>query len=910
MKQILTFVFALLVSAATFAQGTITGKLVDADNGEGLISASVVVEGTTKGTLSDFDGNFTISGVPAGSQTIVITYVGYATMKQTVEVKDGGSTDMGAIEVSSSAIGLQQVNVVAAIATDRKTPVAVSTISGEQIELKLGNQEFPEILKSTPSIYTTKQGGGFGDARINVRGFSQENVALLINGISVSGMEDNKVYWSNWAGLGDVTRTMQVQRGLGASRLAISSVGGTINIITKTTDQEKGGSVSTSIGNDGYQKTGLTLSTGRTDNGWAFTFSGSRTTGDGYIKGTYADAWSYFGSIAKEISDNQQLLFTVFGAPQRHGQRDFWHPIDDQRDVYGKKWNDDFGYYQGQEFSWRENFYHKPQASLNHIWDINDKSSLVTAVYASVGKGGGTGDLGGTNFRANEYRQGRNEYGEYDFDATRAYNTSFNSTYPVLNTSDSSAIGDNIGYISRENGVYARGGLIKRASMNEHKWYGVLSTYNLDLTENLTLTTGIDFRFYKGSHYRKTIDLLGLDYWFDQDNVNQQSDAILITQTDGTLKEITGNLVRPTNDAASLWGSVPEEQMIDYHNDEDINWYGLFAQFEYSNDDLSAFISGAFNNTQMRRYDFFLKTPAEGQVTDWLSFAGGNAKLGINYNIDANNNVFVNAGYISRAPYFDALFPTFNNDEPNTSVTNEQVLAAELGYGYRSPAFAANFNAYYTDWGNKTETISGRDANGTTIFASLLGVDAVHMGLEFDAKYRVSSQLNLTAFAGLNNWEWKNNPTGTVTDENQNVLGTSTYYIDGLKVGGSAQTTIGAGFDWNITNGLSLNAQWFYFDNLYSTYNPSDRDDETLAGIQALQLPAYGLVDAGLVWNFKFAGLDARMNANVNNLFNTEYIAEAQDRYRVGVDADQLISDTNGWYGFGRTWNAGIKLFF
>jgi hypothetical protein len=70
MKQILTFVFALFISAATFAQGTITGKLVDADSGEGLISASVVVDGTTKGTLSDYNGNFTISDVSVGSQTI------------------------------------------------------------------------------------------------------------------------------------------------------------------------------------------------------------------------------------------------------------------------------------------------------------------------------------------------------------------------------------------------------------------------------------------------------------------------------------------------------------------------------------------------------------------------------------------------------------------------------------------------------------------------------------------------------------------------------------------------------------------------------------------------------------------------------------------------------------------------
>ncbi len=371
MRNFYALLLSLLISATAFAQ--VSGTITDSETGEPLVGATVVVKGTTQGTVTGFDGNFTLKGLEDGEHALVVSYIGYDDQMMNATIS-GGKADMGAFSLKASSIGLAAVQVIASVAVDRKTPVAVSTIKGEEIEQKLGNQEFPEILKSTPSIYTTKQGGGFGDARINVRGFSQENVALLINGISVSGMEDNKVYWSNWAGLGDVTRTVQIQRGLGASRMAISSVGGTINIITKTTDQEKGGSAFTTIGNNGYQKTGLTLSTGRTENGWAFTFSGSRTTGDGYIEGTFIDAWSYFGSIAKEIGDDQQLMFTIFGAPQRHGQRSFWHPIDDQRDKFGTKWNDDFGYYNGQEYSFRDNFYHKPQASLNHIWEMSEKN--------------------------------------------------------------------------------------------------------------------------------------------------------------------------------------------------------------------------------------------------------------------------------------------------------------------------------------------------------------------------------------------------------------------------------------------------------------------------------------------------------------------------------------------------------
>ena len=84
-----------------------------------------------------------------------------------------------------------------------------------------------------------KQGGGYGDSRINLRGFDQRNTSILINGQPVNDMESGWVYWSNWQGLTDVASGIQIQRGLGASRLAVPSVGGTISIFTKAADKKK-----------------------------------------------------------------------------------------------------------------------------------------------------------------------------------------------------------------------------------------------------------------------------------------------------------------------------------------------------------------------------------------------------------------------------------------------------------------------------------------------------------------------------------------------------------------------------------------------------------------------------------------------------------------------------------------------
>ena len=51
------------------------------------------------------------------------------------------------------------MEVIADIAKERMTPVAATTISATYIEQNLGNQEFPEILRNTPSVYVTKEGG-------------------------------------------------------------------------------------------------------------------------------------------------------------------------------------------------------------------------------------------------------------------------------------------------------------------------------------------------------------------------------------------------------------------------------------------------------------------------------------------------------------------------------------------------------------------------------------------------------------------------------------------------------------------------------------------------------------------------------------------------------------------------------
>ena len=282
-KHLIQFLLVAVLSvfsAAAFAQTTVRGQLVDSETGEPLVGAAVMVEGTTQGSVTDIDGYFKQS--VASNATLLFKYVGYKDQKKKIAQK-GASVDLGAIQMEPDAVMLKDVVITSSVAVARKTPVAVSTITPVFIEEKLGTQEFPEVLKSTPGVYVTKDGGGYGDAQTRVRGFDSENVAMMINGVPMNGMENQKVYWSNWAGLADVTSSMQVQRGLGASKVSSPAVGGSINVITKSTDAKKGGFISYGMGNDGYNKILFSVSSGLSKDGWAFTLLGGKTWGDGYI---------------------------------------------------------------------------------------------------------------------------------------------------------------------------------------------------------------------------------------------------------------------------------------------------------------------------------------------------------------------------------------------------------------------------------------------------------------------------------------------------------------------------------------------------------------------------------------------------------------------------------------------------
>lgn len=908
-KNLLTVLFTLL-SVWAFAQtGSISGKVTDGDSYEPLPGANILIKGTSLGTISDINGEFKIDQLNPGNYLLEISFIGYEPNESFVTVRAGKNMTIGEIKLKPSTIGLQEVMVIASVATDRKTPVAFSSVEGKEIGAKVGNQEFPEVLRSTPSIYVTKQGGGFGDSRINVRGFDQRNTAVMINGIPVNDMENGWVYWSNWAGLSDVTSKIQVQRGLGASKLAVPSIGGSINIITNAADMKSGGKAGIMIGNDGYSKYSLMLSTGLGKTGWAFTFQGTHTRGNGYVDGTKFRGYSYFLSLSKEINKNHSLGFTFLGAPQWHHQRSYANRYTDY-EKYGYKYNSDWGWKNGEEFTFRRNFYHKPQGFVNWYWTISEKTELATSAYVSFGRGGGTGPRGKINGNA-EYRLPKDANGLHRFDDMETWNSGgsvpdFGPDRVPWHEYNPDSIDNRKGFWGDKNVNTSSYGLVRRASMNSHNWYGLISNLTHHFNDILTLTAGIDLRKYKGIHYRRMNDLLGADAYFTNRNIN--TSGYFISQE------------KPANAVASLSG----DEKLNYYNDGLVNWYGLYTQLEYSKNKLSAFISLSGSNQGFKRIDYFNyyysdeMSEAAGlgatMETDWYNFLGGNIKLGANFNINDSHNVFLNAGLLSRQPIFDNVFPTYNNI-PNKEAPNQKIYAVEAGYGFRNSWLSLNLNLYHTKWVDRQINRSVQFEGGD--YTANFSVDQQHQGVELDFILTPVKNLNINGMFSLGKWVYKGNSIGSLYDDNQDLVGETTLYLDNVKVGDAAQTTFNLGADWLIIKGLGINANYYLASNLFADFNIAEDDFFLTPGNQAWKLPNYGLLDLGAYYNINVGSVNIELRLNVNNITDNNYISESDTNklYNAESGSDRLIpGSVDGsvsnriFYGFGRTWNFGIKV--
>jgi len=904
----------VLVPMLVFAQGTIQGTVSDAGSGAKLPGANVLVDGTTLGAASDAQGFYSISGVPAGQVSVTVMFIGYENFSATVNVRNGQSSTLNVL-LERSALELNALEVMASRAT-RETPVAYTDVVKEDMEMRLASQDIPMVLNTTPSVYATAQGGGAGDARINVRGFDQRNIAIMINGVPVNDMENGWVYWSNWDGVGDATSSIQVQRGLSAVNLATPSVGGTMNIITDPAAHDRGGMLKQEIGNDAFLKSTLSFHSGLIGDKLALSGTVVRKSGDGFYQGTYTDAWAYYFGASYALNTKNRLEFYAVGAPQLHGQNLYKQntAVYDQEfakeifsdevlaldsdgngtaDVFdkfseeGRDYNQNYNSYDGDYsgpvyyemyslkngvdaptagdgyFMERENYYHKPQVNVNWFSTLSDKMRLYTTVYYSGGMGGGTGTYGSVNW-------------DYSL-ATRRID--WESTIMENDTTVDAS------YSATENKSVG----ILRNSVNQQWTIGAISKLNYDLSDNLKTQFGIDWRTAEIGHWREVRDLLGGDYYVDSSNDFDLTNA-------DKMKRIGDKIA--------------------YYNHNTVDWLGAFAQAEFSTEKFTAYGMYGFSNMSYHYVDHFTEVNGEEMTADATGLTGFQAKGGGLFNISQNLNVFANVGYVSKAPIFDNAI----NDGDGTvyeDPENEKFQSVEFGTNAYLGNVALKANYYNTNWMDRSN-VRGIDLpNGSEAYVYLRGMDVNHSGIELEASIQPMQMLRLDASVSLGDWKYLNDVDGTykLIEEGVDTTIEYTYFVKDLKVGNQPQKAYAFIATLMPVKGMNIQAVYRYYMDNYSDWDAFSRTDAGDTG-QSWKAPDYGIMDLHAAYNLPVQLGPVKLKAflNVLNALDAVYVLDAVDNSSFNAftadGKNHEADDAEVYLGMPRSINAGLQINF
>lgn len=857
MKRNFSLLVSLIILSTTVnAQLIVSGKLIDRSNSKAVSFVHITQNDSKTGTVSDESGVFSI-GVNNIKGFLRFQAIGYKTNIILYKVKDQ-KEDLGNIYLSPESYTLDEITITAGLAMKKGSPVTVSTIDSRNFRSRLGDQPVSLAMLSVPGVYSVRNGGGSGDAELSIRGFQQENVTILLNGIPYNGVENGLVYWSNWLGLNDAIAEIQIQKGPGMANVAINAVGGSVNIVSEPANKEKGGSIGYQITDYGNRKLFLILNSGKMDNNWSVSFMGSYINGKGYIDATYVNGLSYFLALNKQINANNKVTVSFLGSPNHHGQRTLKLSGEEHK-YYGNLHNKDWGGYNGQMKNASENFYHKPFLGINHYLTIDNNRKLANSIYVSYGTGGGRWSES-FNYAPSIFEY-RNSSEQIDWLSIYENNLTHENQYTLAN-----------------------GDIVSDYSMNvlthflaSHIQTGVLSTFEQNLNDRLKLITGVHYRYFNSFLRERITDLFGGDYFIE--DYGWAVDGVAGREQIKT----TGDLIKINNNSVT-------------------HFVNAYAQLLFDSEKLNAYFSLNGNNNwyqRIDRYNYVSNTKSEVLIKP-----GFDTRAGISYQPENGHVIYLNGAYLSRAPYYKFAFGNYTNVHVQ-NLKNELIETIEIGYRFENPFIEAKINSYYTNRGNASllsnEYVQLEDNTQTR--AMVNGLNAIHKGIENEVKAKIGRNISLGGFFSLGDFKWQNDVSAQLFNNSNVVVDTVNVFAKGLYVGGTAQQQFGLLADFKIVKFFNIGAEWMYYNKLFANFNPGSRTDPYDRS-QAYRIPSYNNLNLHINIMFKIFDRQASLQLNGFNLLNDIHILNGED----GINHD--LNSFRGFWSFGRTFDFTVKANF
>lgn len=935
-KGLLAFLVTILSIFTSLAQETgIKGSVRDGVSYELISGVLVTIEETNQTATTDALGEFVFStNMPLGEQVLKISKTGFITKRYPIVVNENEIVNISDMTLERDISKSQDLFTI--------------TLSDDELDNDfLGSDNISGLLSSSLDIFQRTAAFEFSSSFYRLRGLDSDNGSILINGIEMNKLYNGRPQWSNWGGLNDVMRSQELSAGLTPSNVSFGGILGTTNINTRASEMSEGGRLTYSSSNRSYtNRLMVSYASGLLKNNWAYTLSlGRRWGNEGYQDATLYESNSIFVSAEKKINDKHSINFTGIYAPNRRGKSS--PNTQEVFDLKGIKYNEYWGFQDGEKRNSRIKEVEEPILMLNHLWDINSKTKLnVNLGYQFGATGNSRIAFTGTNRVVTADGQetfeggGRNPSPTYYQKLPSYFERNFPDDLEFAYGAQQEFL--NNGQLNWESLYQAN---LTNASQGKNATYMVYEdvvddsqfTANTILTseinDNILFSAAINYKNLKSENFGEVQDLLGGTGFLNVDAF------------DG----IQFDLRNPNQ-------VLQEGDTYSYNYNVFANVISGFAQATFKYKKVDFYASTSLTNTQYQREGLFQNENFENNSFgkgEKLSFTGLGFKGGLTYKLTGAHLFDVNAGYITKAP---SIRNSFTNSRSNHNVvpniTEEKIMTVDASYIFRTAIINAKLTGYYTNLKDANEisfffadgignVIAGsgtqQSGNDDTEFIQeiLTGIEKEHLGMELGLEAQVTSTIKLKGVASVGQFTYANNPDLYLSSDRFENAYLGTSKLKNYKVAAGPHQAFSVGFDYRDPDFWWFGATTNFFRNTYIDISPLTRTDNFFKDIDGFTFSDYDetlarellkqerfddYMSVNLVGgkSWKIDQYYIGFFASINNLLDAEYKTGGFEQgrnanYRQLRDdkaLDRPVFGSKYWYGRGATYFLNLYVKF
>lgn len=771
-KTILLSCYGFLSLSFFDAQTTIFGYLKD-DKGKILEQVNVDLLESDNDVVVDKIGYFQFVGLKEGNYQITFSKHGFQPRIIEFEIKKGekrknlGNISLLPLLETNEDLGLISIDD----AYDDETAI----------------QPTIGLLGASRDAFQNLTAFELGGYFFRPRGLDNRYQKVLFNGVPMSNPDDERVDYSLWVGLNDITRyPIERKENASPSEYFFSSSAGIANFTTRASSFSKGTSLSYSLTNRSYRhRLMLTHATGMNKNGWAMSFSASRRWADlGIIDGVYQDSYAYFGSVEKRINSRFSMNFNILASPSYRALSSA--NTQEVYDLMGKNYNAYWGEFDGKSRNSRIRKNHQPilQLSLSH--KISKNSLWENSFSYRFGREGSSRlDWYEANDPSPTYYRNLPSFWTAQFTKTNSDGgveitpEEQNSLQEITqNFRNKSQIDWNQLYL--QNSLFLNQGAryFLAEDVSKNKVFDYFSHFSTQLQPYWKLNLNFNYQYFFADKFREVKDLLGANFVENLDFFNQNKSY-----------DLDRNSSKVGQGERILYSYQLERKSYIFNAFTQLNlpkWDAIFSGY------LGHFISQ--RNGDFRHH--FYSEESKGKSPKYSTWSIG-LKGEIKYKINGKNFLTYIGSYDYQTPTLDEIFVNARFSNIFTPYLKNQIINTnELNYNYRGQKLKLKLATYFNQISNAME-ISRYYTEGVSLSSSvrnalvteiLSGVEKKYFGAELGLDWKLNSYFNLMMAGSLGNYVYGKNPDLYLnTDTEKSVEHFSKVLISGQKIPSTPQ---------------------------------------------------------------------------------------------------------------------------